>query len=61
MKLTPLKWSQPLEIWIDNYFKNPEEGNMDISERLENVGIDRDVLSTELLIKGHQYGISYLD
>lgn len=51
MDLPPLEWSEKLEKWAKAYFELPEdERDTDISDRLANIGVDREVLSTEIIV-----------
>ncbi|CAI2376744.1 unnamed protein product [Moneuplotes crassus] len=56
MKLKPVKWDPRIESSIADY----QDKGSDITERLEKLGINREVLSTEVLLKGSKFAFETL-
>lgn len=52
MRLRPLRWDPRLEATIGDIASQP----LDITEKLEKQGIDRETLSTELYLTGSELG-----
>ena len=51
-RLKPLRWDPRLE----GSLGNSQDRTVDITERLEKIGVNRDTLSTEISLKGSKLG-----